>query len=55
MNNLNDDGVWNPNFSWGIDSDPARQATKNWMGFMAVRRVKILCNYYVSGWQAPQK
>jgi len=44
-NNLNSDGVWNPNFSWGVDSDAARQATQNWMGYIAVRRVKTFGNF----------
>lgn len=43
--NLNDEGVWIPNFSWGIDSDISRTVTKNWTGYIAVKRVKILKNF----------
>ena len=41
INNLKEEGVWQPHFSWGIDSDASRQATINWTGFLATRRIKI--------------
>jgi len=41
LNNINEQGVWNPNFSWGIDSDISRQVTENWKGYIAVKRVRI--------------
>jgi len=47
LDNINADGVWMPNFSWGEGSPEARQATKDWMGFIAVNRAKILKNYGV--------
>ena len=45
FNSLNADGVWNPNFSWGIDSDISRQVTTYWTGYVTVKRVKILKNF----------
>jgi hypothetical protein len=45
LKNLNNDGVWNPNFSWGVNSPESKQATKNWTGFITDRRIKILKNY----------
>ncbi len=45
IENINDDGVWNPNFSWGEDSDVSRQVTENWKGYITVKRAKILMNY----------
>ena len=42
---LNADGVWNPNFSWGIDSAVSRQVTTYWTGYVTVKRVKILKNF----------
>ena len=42
LDNINDEGVWTPNFSWGVDSDVSRQVTKNWTGYVTVRRAKIL-------------
>jgi len=47
MVTTNDDGVWKPHFSWGVDSEAARQATKNWMGAIAVGRMTILRDYGV--------
>lgn len=45
LESLNDDGVWNPNFTWGTDSDISRQVTENWKGYIAVKRTKILMNF----------
>ncbi len=45
FDNINGEGVWTPNFSWGIDSDTARQVTKNWTGYIIVKRAKILLNF----------
>lgn len=45
LDNLNEQGVWTPNFSWGVDSDIARQVTENWKGYIAVKRAKILRNF----------
>jgi hypothetical protein len=42
INNLNEEGIWTPNFSWGVDTEEARTATRNWKGYMAVKRVRIL-------------
>lgn len=42
FDNINEQGVWIPNFSWGIDSDVSRQVTKNWTGYITVKRAKIL-------------
>ena len=45
LDNINEQGVWTPNFSWGVDSDVSRQVTKNWMGYITVKRVKILLDF----------
>lgn len=45
LDNINEEGVWTPNFSWGIDSDVSRQVTENWKGYLTVKRVKILLNF----------
>jgi hypothetical protein len=42
LSNLNDEGIWLPNFSRGIDTAEVRNATKNWKGYMAVKRVEII-------------
>lgn len=42
LDTLNNDEYWNPNFSWGVDTDISRQVTQNWIGYIAVKRVKIL-------------
>lgn len=42
LNTLKEDGFWSPNFSWGIDSEMARNVTKIWVCYIAVKRVKIL-------------
>ena len=45
LDHRNEDGVWTPNFSWGIDSDVSRQVTTYWTGYLTVKRVKILKNF----------
>lgn len=45
LDSLNPDGVWEPNFSWGVDSDVSRQVTQNWRGYIAVKRARILQNF----------
>lgn len=42
MNTLNDHGYWQPNFSWGIDSEEANRVTTYWKAYIAVNRMKIL-------------
>ena len=42
IDNLNAEGVWQPNFSWGVDTEESRTAIRSWTGYIAVRRVKIL-------------
>lgn len=50
LNNLNEEGIWIPNFSWGVDTEEANTATRNWKGYMAVKRVKILKSFgYIEG------
>ena len=44
LDNINEQGVWTPNFSWGVDSDISRQVTKNWTGYITAKRAKILLN-----------
>ena len=45
LDTINEQGVWEPNFSWGVDSDISRQVTKNWKGYLAVKRAKALHNF----------
>ena len=45
LNHIHPCGVWEPNFSWGIDSDISRQVTQNWMGYITVKRIKILMQF----------
>lgn len=45
LTNINEQGVWNPNFSWGMDTDVSRQVTENWKGYIAVRRTRIFKNF----------
>lgn len=45
FDSINEQGVWNPNFSWGIDSDVSRQVNENWKGYITVKRAKILLNF----------
>jgi len=39
---VTDDGIWQPNWDYGIENDFSRAATKTWTGYIAVSRVKIL-------------
>lgn len=45
VESLGDDGVWEPNFSWGVDSDVSRRVTENWRGYLAVNRASILAAF----------
>lgn len=45
LDNINHDGIWQPNFSWGIDSDIAKEVTKQWMGYIAVNNARIIKNF----------
>lgn len=45
INNLNDTGIWTPNFSWGVDSDISKKVTENWKGYITVRRARIFMRY----------
>ena len=42
LDSITDEGVWMPNFSWGVDSDVSRQVTENWKGYITVKRARIL-------------
>lgn len=42
VDSLNEEGYWQPNFSWGVDSEIARQVTIYWRCYMSVKRVRIL-------------
>lgn len=42
---LTTDGYWPPNFNWGVDTEVSRAAIKNWLGYFAVKRVKILNSF----------
>lgn len=41
FNTLKEEGFWNPNFSWGVDSEIARNVTKIWGCYITVKRVRI--------------
>ncbi len=45
IDNINEQGVWNPNFSWGIDSDISHQVTEYWKGYITSKRTRILKNF----------
>ena len=45
LDTINDQGVWTPNFSWGVDTDISKQVTENWKGYIAVKRAKTLLNF----------
>ena len=45
LDDLGDAPVWTPNFSWGQVSAEAHQATENWKGYMAAKRVRILQDF----------
>lgn len=45
LSNINEQGVWSPNFTWGIDSDVSRQVTEYWKGYITVKRAKILLSF----------
>jgi len=45
LEDLSENDVWTPNFSWGVDTAQSRQATQNWKGHMAPKRAKILANF----------
>ena len=42
INSLSDEGCWQNNFSWGVDTDVSRRVSQNWKGYIAVSRVRIL-------------
>lgn len=39
---LKEAGYWQPNFSWGVESETSRQVTVYWQCYIAVKRAKIL-------------
>ncbi len=41
INTLKEDGFWQPNFSWGVDSEVARNVTRIWTCYIAVKRARI--------------
>lgn len=45
LENIGPEGVWHPNFSWGMDTEVAKQVTENWKGYITVKRAKILLNF----------
>lgn len=45
LDTIGPEGVWYPNFSWGVDTEVARQVTENWKGYITVKRAKILLNF----------
>jgi hypothetical protein len=47
VDSLNAEGYWEPNFSWGVDSEIAREVTRIWRCYMAVKRTRILKNFQI--------
>lgn len=45
LETINEQGVWNPNFSWGIDSEISHRVTENWKGYIVSKRIRILKNF----------
>ncbi len=45
FDSMTDDGVWEPNFSWGTGTEVAKLVTQYWTGYITVKRVKILKNF----------
>ncbi len=45
LDHINPEGVWSPNFSWGIDSEVSRTVTEQWKGYITVKRAKILRDF----------
>jgi len=45
LDTITEEGVWMPNFSWGIDSDVSRAVTEKWKGYITVKRARILRNF----------
>lgn len=41
INTLNEEEFWQPNFSWGVNSDVARSVTEVWKGYITVKRMRI--------------
>ncbi|MDR3597224.1 hypothetical protein [Clostridium sp.] len=41
INTLKEDGYWNPNFSWGVDSEIARNVTEIWKGYITVKIARV--------------
>jgi len=41
INTLKEEGYWQPNFSWGVDSEVARKVTEIWSCYISVKRVRI--------------
>jgi len=45
LDSINSDGVWTPNFSWGIESAESRASTQAWTGHLTVKRARILSHF----------
>ncbi len=45
LKQINDNDIWTPNFSWGIDNDISNKVTENWKGYIAVKRARIFKNF----------
>ena len=49
INTFKEDGYWNPNFSWGVDSGIARNVTEIWKCYISVKRARIFKTFeYIS-------
>lgn len=42
FNTLKEEGFWIPNFSWGVETEIARNVTKIWRCYITVKRVNVL-------------
>lgn len=45
LESLNEQGVWDPNFSWGINNEISHQVTENWKGYIVSKRIRIIRNF----------
>ncbi|WP_214820753.1 MULTISPECIES: hypothetical protein [unclassified Exiguobacterium] len=47
IDSLNEDGYWQPNFSWGVENELAHRVTVIWRCVLAVKRTKKLWKFGV--------
>lgn len=42
VDSLTQDGIWEPNFSWGTDNETAKLVSQQWRGYLLAKRFRIL-------------